>query len=353
MKKILLIEDNPDIRETTADILELARYEVTVAADGKEGVETALRIQPDLIICDIMMPILDGYGVLHLLSKHESTAGIPFIFLTAKTERTDYRKGMEMGADDYITKPFSETELLGAIESRLKKADLMKKDFDPSIQGLNEFLDDAKDLNALKQLSQDQELRIFSKRDVIYRENSFPKNVFFLHSGHIKTVKTNDQGKEFITGLYGPGDFFGYLPVLEELPYSDTAIALKSSEVYTIPSEQFFSLVYRNHLVSGKFLRMLSNNLRDREEQLLQLAYNSVRRRIAEALLRLHSHYANNEQNELITLEILREDLANLAGTATETTIRTLSDFKQEGLIDIKGSSITILKYDLLSGMKN
>jgi len=121
MKKILLIEDDDDIRENTKEILALAQYNVFTAINGKEGVETALKEKPDIIICDIMMPILDGYGVLHLLSKNTETAHIPFIFLTAKADQIDFRKGMEMGADDYITKPFDDIQLLNAIEVRLKK----------------------------------------------------------------------------------------------------------------------------------------------------------------------------------------------------------------------------------------
>src|SRR5690606_34936944 len=103
MKKILLIEDNQNVRETTADILTLAGYEVITAESGKAGVQEALSALPDLIICDIMMPGLDGYGVLHILSKRAETAGIPFIFLTAKSEKADVRKGMNLGADDYLT----------------------------------------------------------------------------------------------------------------------------------------------------------------------------------------------------------------------------------------------------------
>src|SRR3989338_3491766 len=97
MKKILLIEDNQGMRENTAEILELSNYKVFTAENGKEGVRLAMSETPDLIICDIMMPELDGYGVLHALSKSDATAGIPFIFLTAKAEKSDQRKGMEMG----------------------------------------------------------------------------------------------------------------------------------------------------------------------------------------------------------------------------------------------------------------
>ena len=104
-KKILIIEDNEDIRESSMEILELAGYVVLQAENGKIGVELAQKHLPDMILCDIMMPELDGYGVLYLLSKNQNTGNIPFIFLTAKAERSDMRKGMEMGADDYLTKP--------------------------------------------------------------------------------------------------------------------------------------------------------------------------------------------------------------------------------------------------------
>src|SRR5678816_3414958 len=99
MKKILLIEDNDDIRNNTAEILELSNYKVIVAENGKIGVEKALEHLPDLIICDIMMPVLDGYGVLHAINRNPELESVPFIFLTAKSERSDFRKGMEMGAD--------------------------------------------------------------------------------------------------------------------------------------------------------------------------------------------------------------------------------------------------------------
>src|SRR5690242_7943732 len=110
MQKILLIEDNNEIRENMAEILDLAGYEVFTAPNGKDGIKTAIQEIPDLILCDIMMPVLDGYGVLHMLQKHEALENVPFIFLTAKSERLEIRKGMELGADDYITKPFDGTE---------------------------------------------------------------------------------------------------------------------------------------------------------------------------------------------------------------------------------------------------
>jgi len=127
MVKILLIEDNNEVRENTAEILELANYKVETAENGKTGVEKANEFNPDIVVCDIMMPELDGYGVLHILGKSPRTAAIPFIFLTAKADKADVRKGMTLGADDYLTKPFDDTELLDAIETRLRKTAILKK----------------------------------------------------------------------------------------------------------------------------------------------------------------------------------------------------------------------------------
>lgn len=352
MKKILLIEDNKDVRENTAEILTLANYHVLTAKNGKEGVEIAQKENPDLIICDIMMPVLDGYGVLHLLSKHELTSGIPFIYLTAKAERSEIRRGMDMGADDYLTKPFDSAELLSAIEGRLKRSENVRRDFSKNLAGLNEFLSSAKGFEDLKKLSHDTEVRNFKKKEDVYREGSYPRGIYFVNKGKIKTYRANGQGKEFITGLYKEGDFFGYHALLDEGKYNDSATTLDEAELCLIPKDDFYSLIYKNAEVSKKFIKMISDNLQEKEAQLVKLAYNSVRKRVAEALLALYNRY-KKEDEARFSISIAREDLANLAGTATETTIRTLSDFKDEGLVDIKGSAITVVNYDKLAGMKN
>lgn len=127
MKKIVIIEDDLSILQTTQDLLEMEGYKVYTANNGKDGLSLVVEIIPDLVICDIMMPGLTGYEVLTNLNNEEVTAVIPFIFLTAKVERENIRMGMELGADDYITKPFKVSELLRAVETRLKKSELFKK----------------------------------------------------------------------------------------------------------------------------------------------------------------------------------------------------------------------------------
>ncbi len=196
MKKILIIEDNNDMRENIAEILELAQYQVETAPNGKEGVRIAQEKDPDLIICDIMMPELDGYGVLHILSNDPKTALIPFIFLTAKAEKNDFRKGMVLGADDYITKPFDDTELLEAIEVRLKKSEFLKKEFQANGDGLKEFLEGARGLEELKKISSESKNKKFKKKDTIFHEQDYPRSLYFIKKVKIKTLKCNEEGKE-------------------------------------------------------------------------------------------------------------------------------------------------------------
>jgi CheY-like chemotaxis protein/CRP-like cAMP-binding protein len=351
MKTILIIEDNADVRENTAEILELSNYRVLQAENGKLGVEVAQKMKPDLIICDIMMPVLDGYGVIHLLNKNPDTASIPFVFLTAKSERTDFRKGMEMGADDYIAKPFDDIELLKAVESRLKKNDILKAEFSKNVEGLNKFFDNVQKLDDLKKLSADRRVKLFKKKETIFGEGSSPVYLFFLAKGKVKTYRSHEYGKELITTLYKEGEFFGYTALLEDRPYTETAEALEDSDICLVPKEDFYSLMYNNVGVMKTFVNMLTNNVLEKETQLVNLAYSTVRKRVADALVLLQKRY-DNESNSKFSISISREDLANIVGTATESLIRTLSDFKEENLVEIKGSNITIVDLERLKKLK-
>lgn len=340
------------MRENTAEILQLAQYNVITAENGKEGVEIAQRELPDLIICDIMMPELNGHGVLFMLSKNRETANIPFIFLTAKAERSDVRKGMDMGADDYITKPFDDVELLNAINARLKKNELLKREFSRDVEGISEFINSVKGIETLQKLSTEREVRKYKKKTDIYTEGSYPKGIYFVSKGKVKTYQTNDSGKELIIGLHNEGDFFGYLSLLQEDQYASTATTMEDSEIVMIPKEDFFSLIYNNAEVSRKFIEMLTNDLRENEQHLLEMAYNSVRKRVAQALVKLSDKY-KKEGEQTFSIQISRDDLANLVGTATETVIRTLSDFKDESYIEVSGSTIKVLDYNKLANLKN
>lgn len=180
MKNILLIEDDTILRENTAELLELSSYNVVTAPNGKAGLERAKAFVPDIIICDIMMPELDGYGVLEGLSKYEDTKYIPFIFLSAKTERKDVRKGMDLGADDYITKPFEEEELISAIESRLAKASILKDiRVQETVEAVNE-VQDIRNLNDLKNFLMITAKPINSNKGKPYMKKGSIPTIFIL-----------------------------------------------------------------------------------------------------------------------------------------------------------------------------
>lgn len=129
MKKILVIEDDLFIRENVYEVLELSGYKVFAASNGKEGLALALGLRPDLIICDIMMPLMDGFELKQCLTENSATKDTPFIFLSAKTELKELRFGMALGADDYITKPFEIKDLLNSVKLRFDKIERIKKQF--------------------------------------------------------------------------------------------------------------------------------------------------------------------------------------------------------------------------------
>ncbi|MFT3682170.1 MAG: response regulator [Ferruginibacter sp.] len=350
MKKILVIDDNNDIRENTAEILDLAGYTVLTAENGKAGAGVAVKEIPDLIVCDIMMPELDGYGVLHLLKQNAATSHIPFIFLTAKTERTDFRKGMEMGADDYITKPFDDLELLKAIEIRLKKMEILQSQFVPGDKGAGDLLKELNGSGLLPVNPDRYESEQFTKKSMLYKEGARPRYLYHLRSGTIKTFRINEDGKEYITNLYKAGDYIGYPALLEDKSYDDNAEVLEDAELSLVPKEEFLKMVYNDINIASRFIKLISRNVKEKEERLLNLAYDSLRKRVAKGLVTIYEKF--NKDNEVPeAINISREDLAQYVGTATESLIRTLSDFKSEKLVEIKDGKIKILQLEKISNL--
>ncbi|MGZ3837093.1 MAG: response regulator [Flavisolibacter sp.] len=346
---MLVIDDNTDIRENTAEILELAGYKTFTAENGKRGVELAVKEKPSVIVCDIMMPELDGYGVLHLLRKNADTQHIQFIFLTAKTERSDFRKGMEMGADDYITKPFEDIELLNAVEIRLRKSEILDQKYTPTQQGLTQFLKDVKSTGLVQELSEKYDIENYDKKQVLYQEGRRPRFLYYLIRGKVKAYRAHEDGKEYITNLYSDGDFIGYSALIEDVNYNDSASILEDAEVMQVPKEDFLQMVYSDISIASKFIHIITQNVKEKEERLLNLAYSSLRKRVAKALVSIVEKFKLKEQ--LHPIEISREDIAQYVGTATESLIRTLSDFKAEKLIDIKSGKILVNNVEKLKNL--
>jgi DNA-binding response OmpR family regulator len=265
MKKVLVIEDNTDILENTAEILELSNYQVYTAVNGKLGVEQAIAHKPDLILCDIMMPELDGYGVLHVIQKNPDLQNIPFIFLTARSEQSEVRKAMSLGADDYIPKPFDPTDLLNTIEGRLRKADQIKKRISDGISGVNELISIVGGEKALSQFIEGRNTDNYKKRQRIFSEGNHPVRLFYVQKGKVKVFKRNNEGKELIVKIATEGEFFGYTELLQNSLYHENAEALEESEIATIPKNEFEELMNFNSEVTRKFISLLANDVLEKE----------------------------------------------------------------------------------------
>lgn len=348
-KRILIIEDSVDIRENTAELLELSGFTVETASDGLEGVRIARTWNPDVVICDIMMPNLDGFGVLQVFSCQPELATIPFIFLTAKTDRADMRKGMEMGADDYLTKPFQEVELLRAIEARLKK-----------VKTIIPLAESATDVSAVHEAlafldlptwDGEKKTQMHAKKQVIYAEGDHPIRLYFLAKGKVKTYHTNKDGKYFITSFIQEGEFFGFVDILESQAYRESAEALEESQIISVSAADFLHRIKENIHLEVFFRKALTSYLLKNEKLMVEMAYQSLRMRVAMVLVELAQTYGKKSAEPLV-IKLSREDLASRVGTATESVIRTLSDFKKEGYLDVKGGEMTLKNIQGLAKLK-
>ncbi|WP_036153967.1 response regulator [Maribacter forsetii] len=346
MKRILLIEDDKALRENTEELLELSGYTVLTAPNGKIGIDAAIENLPDIIICDIMMPVVDGYGVLENLSNNEKTKQIPFIFLSAKTEHKEIRKGMDLGADDYLTKPFEEEDLMSAIESRLAKAELIKRMQDQTTKEHGVSENEMRTVHELKNFFDDNgELTSFKPGENIYEEGARSTKIYLVLKGLVKCYSMDTDGKELITSLSKADDFLGFTSFLNNVPYQESATALEAVELAGISKDNLKEILSENKNISLELMELLSENISVIKAQLLQMAYSSVRRKTAQTLLQF-ADIMNTKPNEPI--RISRNDLASVAGIATESLIRTLSGFKKEGLIIIEGRNIQIVELKAL-----
>lgn len=342
MAKLLVVEDHEEMRENIVELLSLSGYEVKEAPNGKVGSQLALQEMPDLIICDIMMPELDGYGMLYIMNKNPETRGIPFLFLTAKTEKEDFRKAMSLGADDFLTKPFDELDLLNAVEMRLNKRS-QGQQTPPTASG--------KDMVYVDQLSMWTHARdlTLSRKETLFMEGSSSNYVYFLREGLVKELKTNRLGKEYITRLHRTGEFLGMEAVLEHKAYDTTAIALSNVKVSAIPTADFLNELHDHPALANEFIRDFARGLIDFQQKLVNMAYEPVRKRLAQSLIYLHEFF----QQETHTIPLTREEIANLTGTTVETVIRTLAQFRKEGFIQHKNEGLMVTEPERLKALKN
>ncbi|GGC23372.1 hypothetical protein GCM10011386_14100 [Parapedobacter defluvii] len=349
-KTILLIDDDPETRQLISEILEMADYVVHSATDGKQGINLAIENPPDLILCDVMMPVLDGLGVLHIVRKNHVLRHIPFIFLTSLTDEAEMRKGMDLGADDYIPKPTNSTVLLGAIESRLKKSGLFQHDMQSNVGAKGAGI--ASGTDHLEELKRGRDINHYVKKQLIYSEGNHPSKLYYITKGRVKASKRGADGRELIVQLYRQGDFLGYKAVFENGIYHETAEALEDTFLTIIPISEFNDLLWRHPEVMKNFLKILAKQIHYSEERLVSMAYHSLRKKVADTLLAVCKMY-DIDRSDSFRIDMSRETLASMAGVAKESLIRTLSDFRSQGLVRIDGGEIYILDYSGLEHLYN
>jgi CRP-like cAMP-binding protein/CheY-like chemotaxis protein len=349
---ILLIEDSDEMRESISEILKLANYTIVLAQNGKEGLEQAQKNPPALILCDINMPELDGFGVLRGLSNNPRTQGIPFIFVTGRSDKSDFRKGMDLGADDYLMKPFTGDELLSLVNTRLKKAQLLKEISGKIPDEFEKIINSSSSSTTLTNLVDKSLSKKVRKKDTIFLEGETANYLYYVVSGKVKTFRTNEQGKEYITQVCKEGDFFGYNALLEPGRHQETAMTLENSEVATIPKQNFYHLLFSNSELSVKFIQYITTNLSESGEKLVKLAYNSARKRVAEALNFLAGKYHPTKEDN-VCFPASRDDISAISGISPESVSRNLTDFRAEKLIEIQNGIIKITNMKKLENLKN
>lgn len=350
MKTILIIEDDTVLRETTAEILELENYKVVTAPNGKRGAEKARIMLPDLILCDIMMPEMDGYELLNILSKDDKTKKIPFIFMSAKTEMRDVRKGMDLGADDYLTKPISEELLLSAIGSRLTKFELLKEEAEKEdVNEKEDIYSDIENIDDLKNYFCDFGVsKKYKKGETIYKEGESSNNVYLVYKGKAKSYKVDELGKELILNIHRGDDFLGLSAIIENSYYYESVMAMENVEVFHLSKNTIQEILENNYKLSLDIFQLVNENLTEVKEQLLQMAYGSMKRKTAQTILKFANMMSHKPTN---SINISRRDLAGVAGIATESLIRTLTDFKKKGILEIEGRNIKILDLEKLEAI--
>jgi CRP/FNR family transcriptional regulator len=181
-----------------------------------------------------------------------------------------------------------------------------------------------------------------ARYDVIFSEGKYPKGVFYIHNGIVKVYKHGNQGKEQIIQIFKSGDLLGFRAMLSEKNYNVHAQCLEKTEVCFISKKEFMTYLDRNPLIRNKLIQELSMELQDRADYLTDMAQKSVKQRTAMSLVVLHDIYNEKEIN------LSREDIANMVGTATETLIRLLMEFKKNSVIDVQGRKIKIVNLEKL-----
>ncbi len=339
MNRILIIEDDREVREDLKEILELMDYKVETADNGKSGVQMALKNSYDLILCDVVMPLIDGFGVLNILSKKPATKHIPFVLLTEQSNNFDFRKGMNLGADDYLAKPFLKNDLLRVVEVRLaKSAALVEREEVPKFEFRNPELG----YEELTKLFNELPVKEYRAKEVIFAEGKLLNHIYWVKKGRVKVAKLNNFEKEYIFSFIENEKTFGYSAMFRNKPTGFSATAMVDTTVAKMEREVFLNHMKTKPNINFYFLQKLSENLHIKESQITHLAYNPIRKRVSDALFELTEQFENG------IISMSRDDLSHFVGMTKESLVRVLSEFKKDGWIALEGNDIKLIDKESL-----
>lgn len=348
MKRILIIENNVNLLSSYKEILKKAGFKVISALYGDTGINDAITKMPDLILCNTLVPYVDGFGVLAVLSKNPATAHVPFIFVSPTSKLANLRKGMDMGADDFIMHPFRDNQLIKAVEARFNKSKLRVHTTEILVDSPDNTLLSEKGIEQLQETILQSNLRRIKKKQTLYYEGDYSQGIYFLKEGCIKTFKINSDGRELITNIYNSNSFIGLDYLMIDGPLCENAEAIECCSIYFITKKSILDLLKTDIELNHYIIKWLSNDLAHKKGRLVELAYESVRKRLSKVIIQL-----NKDSFPINKVEISRDELAGLAGVASETVSRILTDFKQLGLIERNGNFINITNHEGLSKSSN
>lgn len=348
MKNILIIENNLKSLKNYADTLKKAGYQVTMSPSSDNGIKMAISITPDLIVCNTELTNIDGFEVMSTIIANPSTSKIPFIFINTDTSTEKIKKGLNRGAADFVTRPFNSNQLVRSVDIQFNK----HKNQNFSLFFNNDTLDNnqlnTNGLNKLIELISESKTRQIKKKQTLYYEGDYAQWLYLIVEGCVKTFKLTNDGRQLITGLYKPNTFVGLDNLLLDVPFSENAEATQDSSVYFISRSAVIELLNEHIDINHYFIKLLSINIHEKENQLVELAYESVRKRLAQVLTRLAEDVVPIDH-----IEISRDELAGLAGIANETVSRILTDFKDKKLIERNGSQIQIIDLEGLMTLRS
>ncbi|MES1224417.1 MAG: response regulator, partial [Bacteroidota bacterium] len=322
-------------------MLELEAYEVLTATNGKEGVEIAFSEVPDIIFCDIRMPDLDGYSVLYLIGKNKRTMHIPFIFLTALTERLQVKKGLGLGAAGYVKKPFTEKDLLQAMNSVTRQRTDEEAARLCTVQDITDVMIHAELIGApisVEGLAK----KIIYRHAGLFLENGQPDSVYYVVSGRVRSYLFNDNHIKFTTNLHGPGEFLGYAAILEGTVHKDNAEADEDSVLLTIPVNDFLQLINFKRSLAEQIVELLSGFDPQNVKKIMSLVYLSYRNKVVETLLEISYKTEPHKEQRDLEHEKLKRHINQYAGSINEYLHGILDELCADNLICIKEGNIVI-----------